>query len=196
MWRDLPLPSGITSLNVKYRGWEGGFDGVSITGSDDTRTRSLDLTERSLGTRLDPMLSALANTPLYTVTSISFGEEGTNDPRYQLFSPPLRTLLESLQNLRHVDLCWGHLTHQIVDHLQYTCPELKTLRVKTTRLSCSATFDLVLRMAKTRAALGTRLSRIECVVAEDGDEATQARESWDSLARNTELECYLDPCDE
>jgi hypothetical protein len=191
VWGDFPLPSGITSLNVKYRGWEGGFDSACITGSDDTRTHSLNLTEHSLGTRFSPMLSALANTPLHTVTSISFTEEGTNDPRYQLFSPPLRTMLGSLPNLTHMDLRWGHLTHQIIEHLRHTCPELKTLRVKTTRLSCQATFVLVLRMAKARAAAGTRLSKIECVVAKDEDGAVQTRELWDALAQNAELEHYL-----
>jgi len=192
VWCNLPLPSGITSLNVKYRGWEGGFDRVSVTGLDDTHTRSLDLMEQSLGTRFNPMLSALSNTPLHTVTSITFDEEGTNDPRYQFFSPPLRTLLGKLPNLRRMDLCWGHLTHQIVKQLQYTCPELKTLRVKTTQLSCSETFDLVLQMARIRAVLGTRLGKIECVVAEDDNDTAQTRESWDSLARNAELEDYLD----
>lgn len=191
VWGNLSLPSGITSLDVKYRGWEGGFDSICIRGFDDTRTHSLNLTEHSLGTRFNPMLSALANTPLHTVTSISFAEEGTNDPRYQLFSPPLRTMLGSLSNLTHVDLCWGHLTHQIVKQLRRTCPKLKTLRVKTTRLSCHATFVLVLQMAKARAAAGTRLSKIECAVAEDEDGAAQTRELWDALARNAELELYL-----
>ena len=195
VWHNLSLPSGITSLNVKYRGWEGGFDRVCITGFDDTRTNSLNLTERSLGTRFNPMLSALANTPLHTITSISFTEKGTNDPRYQLSSPPLRTMLGSLPNLRHMDICWGHLTHQIVEHLQHTCPKLETFRVKTTQLSCPATFGFVLRTAKARAAVGTRLSKIECVVADDQDDTARIRELWDDLARNAELERYLSFCD-
>ena len=191
VWDDLPLPSGLTSLDVKYLGWEEGFDRVRITGLDDTRTRSLDLTELSLGVRFDPMLFALANTPLHSITSISFNQEGTTDPRYQLFSPSLRNMLESLPNLRHMDLCWGHLTHQIVERLQHACPELKTLRVKTTRFSCSATFALVLQMAKARAAAGKRLGKIECVVADDGGDAAQTGKLWDDLARDAELERYL-----
>ena len=191
VWHNLTLPSGIASLNVKYCGWEGGFDRVRITGFDDARTRSLNLTEHSLGTRFNPMVSALAYTPLHTVTSISFDEEETNDPRYQLVSPPLRIILGNIPNLRRMDLCWGHLTHQIVEQLRHTCPELKVLRVKTTRLSCSATFDLVLQMAKARAAARMRLNEIECIAAEEEGDAAKTKELWDTWARNAELGRYL-----
>ena len=47
-------------------------------------------------------------------------------------------------------------------------------------------------MVKARAVVGTRLSEIGCVVAEDDNDAAQTRESWDALARNAELERYLD----
>lgn len=195
VWGNLCIPSGITSLHIKYRSWlrlrEGGFDRIYITGFDDTRTHSLNLTEHSLSTRFNPMLSALANTPLHTVTSISFTEEETNDPRYQLLSPPLRTMLGNLPNLKHMDLCWGHLTHQVIGLLQHTCPKLKTLRVKTTRLSCPVTFVSILQLAQARAAAGTRLSKVECVFAGDGDAAAETREMWDTLTRNACLERYL-----
>ena len=192
IWQNLSLPSGITSLNVKYRGWEDGIDRVCITGFDDKHTPSLNLTERSVGTRFNPMLSALTRALLHSnITSISFDERGTNDPRFQLSSPPLQTVLRRLQKLRRMDLCWGHLTHQIIGQLGHTCPELKVLRVKTTRLSCSATFSLVLRMAKARGAAGMRLDKIECVVGEDEGDAVKTKELWDDLARNAELERYL-----
>ena len=191
VWGNLCIPSGITSLNVKYRGWEGGFDWVCITGFDNTHTHSFNLTEHSLSIRFNPMLSALVNAPLNTVTSISFTEEETNDPRYQLLSSPLRIMLGSLPNLKHMDLCWGHLTHQIIGQLQRTCPKLKTLRVKTTRLSCPVTFVMILQLAQARAAAGTRLSMVECVFAGDGDAAAETREMWDNLTRNACLERYL-----
>ena len=160
-------------------------------GFDDARTQSLNLSEHSVGTRFEAMLSALIHTPLHSVTSISFDEEGTNDPRYQLFSPPLQNVLLKLQNLRHMDLCWGHLTHQILKQLGHACPELKALRVKTTRLSCPVTFGLALQMAKVRAIARMRLDKIECVVDEDGDDGAKTRELWDNLARDAKLECYL-----
>jgi len=191
VWDNLSLPSGITSLNVKYLGWEGGLDRVCITGFDDTHTNSLSLTEHLVGMRFNHMIRALSPAAVHSVTSISFDEEETNDPRYQLSSSYLEIVLRRLQNLRHLDLCWGHLTHQVVKHLERKCPKLKVLRVKTTRLSCSATFDLVLRMAKVRSGGGKRLDKIECVVPEDEDGATKTGELWDTLARTAELDHYL-----
>ena len=192
VWHNISLPSGITSLNVKYRGWEGGLDSVCITGFDDARTHSLNLTEHSVGTRFNHMIPGLPVIGVHSVTSISFDEEGTNDPRYQLRSPSLEFVLNRFQNLTRMDLCWGHLTHQIVGHLERKCPMLKVLRVKTTRLSCSATFALVLRMAKVRAATGKRLDKIECVPAEgEDDSAVKTRELWDTLARTEGLDRYL-----
>lgn len=193
VWCSLSLPVGITSLEVEYLGCEGSLDQVRITGYNDTQTHSLYLVEHSPSERLDPMLSALAQTPLHSITSISFDEKSTNDPRYQLSCASLRMVFKNLPNLRRADLCWGHFTHGIVGQLRFDCPELEVLRVKTTRLTCPATFGLVLQMAKSRAELGMRLSRIECVVAE-GRNAGETREAWDTLARNAGLERYL--CDE
>jgi len=191
VWDNISLPSGITSLNVKYLGWEGGLDRVCITGFDDTRTNSLKLTERSVGTRFNHMIRALSTAAVHSVASISFDEEETNDPRYQLPSSHLEFVLNRLQNLRYLDLCRGHLTHQIVKYLERKCPKLKILRVKTTRLSCSATFDLVLRMAKIRAGAGRRLDKIECVVPEDENDGAKTGELWDTLARTAELGRHL-----
>ena len=191
VWDNISFPSGITSLNVKYLGWEGGLDRVCITGFDNTRTNSLSLTEHSVGTRFNHMISALSATAVHSVTSVSFEEEGTNDPRYQLSSSQIGFVFGYLQNVMHMDLGWGHLTHQIVEHLERYCPKLKVLRVKTTELSCSATFDLVLRMARVRAGAGKRLDKIECVVPEDEDDGAKTGEIWDNLARAAELDHYL-----
>ena len=69
---NLSLPSGITSLNVKYLGWEGGLDRVRVTRFDDARTNSLNLTECSVGTRFNHTIRALPPAAVHSVTSISF----------------------------------------------------------------------------------------------------------------------------
>ena len=191
VWHNLSLPSGITSLNVKYLGWEDGLDRVRITGFDDARTHSFDFTEHSVGARFNHMISAFSPAAIHSVTSISFDEEGTNDPLYQLSSSKLEIILSRLHNLTRMDLCWGHLTHQMIKHLERKCPMLKVLRVKTTRMSCSATFDLVLRMAKIRAGARQRLDSIECAVPKDEDHSVKTGELWDNLARTAGLDRYL-----
>ena len=88
-----------------------------------------------------------------------------------------------------MELCWGHLTpspHRIVKHLELECPKLKALRVKTKRLSCSVTFDLVLRMAKVRAGAGKRLYKIKRVVPADEGNVAKTGEPWDTLARTVD----------
>jgi len=192
VWFALQVPPGITTLTITYHGSED-RNKISAVGFDKTSRRLLTLAEHSVERRLTPVLDALANASLALVTTLCFDEEGTYFED-QVSSAPILALLRSLPLLRQVDLGWGHLTSKVItclDEHRRLCSELKDLRVKVTRQSCSSVFKSVQKLVLSRADAEQWLSKVECTVSEvDGDvEAT--RRSWESLFQSSDLASSL-----
>ena len=193
VWFCLQVPPGITALTITYHGSEGDQNKISAIGFDKTSRRLLTLEEHSVGRRVAPVLDALANASLVLVTTLCFNEEGT-DFEDQVSSTPILALLRSLPLLRQVDLGWGHLTSKVItclDEHRQLCLELKDLRVKVTRQSCSSVFKSVQKLVLSRADAEQWLSKVECIVSESDGDAEATRRSWESLFQSSDLASSL-----
>jgi len=193
VWYGLQVPSGITALIITYHGPEGDRDKISVVGFDKTSTRLLALAEHSVARRLSPVLDALVKASLDLVTTLHFYEEGKN-LEDQMPSDSILALLRSLSQLRRINLGWDHLTDKVIaclnDHRQL-CPDLKDLRVKITRRSCSSRFEAVRGLVRSRANAEQWLSRVECFVSEADGDAEATKQSWDTLFRESDLASSL-----
>lgn len=193
VWFGLQVPSGATILTITYHGSEGGRDKISAVGSDKTSNLMLALAERSVGRRFTPVLDALANASLDSVTTLCFDKEG-KDLEDQVSSDPILALLRSLPQLRRVDLGWTRLTNKVLTCLndrRELCPELKELKVKVTGQSCISTFHLVRNLVRSRADVEQWLSKVECTVSEVDGDSERTRQLWDSLFQGSNLASSL-----
>jgi len=189
VWFGLQVPSGVTTLTITYHGSDGERDKISAVGFDKTSKRLLTLMEHSVGRRFIPVFGAIANASLDLVTTLRFDEEGVY-LEDRVSSDPILTLLRSLSQLRRIDLGWDRITCKVIaclDDHRGLCPELKDLRVRVTRKSCTSVFGSVRKLVRSRADAEQWLSRVECITSEADEDGESIRRSWDSLFRSTNL---------
>jgi hypothetical protein len=191
IWFGLQVPPGITALTITHRLGDQGK--ISVVGFGKTSERLLTLAEHSIGTRITPLLDALAHASLALVTTLCFNDEGGNLEDQTSFTPIL-ALLRSFPLLKQMDLGWDRLSSKVIECLNERrglCPELKGLRIKVTGQSCSSVFESVQKLVLSRADAEQWLSKVECIVSEVDGDAEVTRRLWGSLFESSNLASSL-----
>ena len=191
-WDKLHLPLAITALKVEYQPHHH-HDRISITGTDRKKTRSFSLTEHAVLRRSAPMVQALCNASLSSVTSLSIGR-GVPELGVQLPFTSICALFSGLPHLRRLDLYPSQLSLTVMKHLRshpLICPVLRILTLTVVRDTCEEVFWLLSGLASDRANSKRWLHRIDCVVLRAGGDPHEAKRSWDSLSRHRKFEEYL-----
>jgi len=191
-WGKLHVPPCITTLKMEYHSRHR-HDRISITGTDKKRTRSFSLTEHAAPMRSAPMLRALSNTSLTSVTSFSIGR-AVPELGVQLPSTSICALFSGLPHLRRLDLYPSQLSLAAMKHLRshpLIFPVLRILSLTVVRDTCEEVFWLLSGLASDRANSKRWLHRIDCVILRAGEDPQEGKRVWDSLSRHRKFEEYL-----
>lgn len=192
IWFSLQVPPGITVLTITRHSC-GDRGTISAIGLDKTSERLLTLAEYAIGTRITPLLDALAHASLASVTTLCFDEEGGNSED-QTSLTPILALLRSFPLLKRIDLGGDRLSSKVITCLNERwrlCPELKGLRVKVTEQSCRSVFESVQKLVLSRAHAEQWLNEVECIVSETDGGAEATRGLWGSLFESSNLASSL-----
>jgi len=189
-WGKLQVPPAITRVKMEYRP---PHEKLSIIGSNGELTRSLSLTERVTETRIAPMIQALCDTQLTSVTSLSVGR-GFPESGVQLPSASICALISGLPHLRRLDLFPSKIAVAVTEHLRDStrpehlrnsprvCPELRILSLTMVRETYEDVFWSLSGLATDRANSERWLHRIDCVILKERD-AQGTAERWDTMSR-------------
>ena len=191
VWCKLQVPPAITAVKIEYLSHR--YHKISITGSNEAKTHSLNLTEHFGLTRGIPMIMALSDTSLTSVTSLSIGK-GVPEGGVQLPPTPLCILISGLPHLSRLDLFPSHFTVEALEYLcqhQLECPELKILSLTVARRTCEAVFELLWQLVTERANSERWLHRIDCVILRAGGDPRGTARVWGSMSQEYQFEEHL-----
>ena len=179
-WGKLQVPP-VTTIKMEYLARH---DKLSITGSNQERTRSLSLTERAIEARTAPMIQALSDTSLTSVTSLSVGR-GVPELGVQLPSASICALISGLPHLRRLDLFPTKLVVAVTDHLRSSplvCPELRILSLTMVGETYDDVFWSLSGLATDRAKSERWLHRIDCVILKERG-VQETAQDWDARSQ-------------
>jgi len=182
VWSRLQVPDAVTTLRIEYSTYHRNHK-IFVTGSDETKTRSLSLTERAAPRRSILMIQALCHASLVSITSLSIGRGAPEGA--QLPSTQLCALISELPHLRRLDLFPSRFSLTAVKHLRdypLICPELRVLSLTVVRETCEEVFELLWGLVTNRAESKRWLHRIDCVMSRAGGNPTETSELWDSMS--------------
>jgi len=180
IWGKLHVPP-VTTVKIECLARR--HEKISITGSNEERTHSFSLTERSTEARTALMIRSLCDTPLASVTTLSVGR-GVPELGVQLTSAPICDLIAALPHLRRLDLFPTKLTAVVTEYLQnnpLVCPELRILSLAVVGKTHEEVFWSLSGLAADRAKAKRWLHRIDCVVLRGGGNAQETAEHWESM---------------
>jgi len=191
VWGKLHVPPAVTTVKIEHLAHR--HEKVSVTGSNEERTHSFNLTERAVETRTALMIRALCETSLTSVTSLSVGR-GVPELGVQLPSTSICALISALQHLRRLDLFPSKLALAVTGHLRdnpLVCPELRILSLAVVRETCEDVFWSLSGLATDRANSERWLHRIDCVILRAGGDAGETDKLWDTMTRYFQFGEYM-----
>jgi len=191
VWGRFLVPAAITTLEIHYSTYHRHHK-IFVTGSDETKTRSLNLSEHAAPRRSVLMIQALCHASLASVTSLSIGRGAPEGA--QLPSTQICALISELPHLRRLDLSPSRFSLTAMKYLRshpLICPELRVLSLAVVREICEEAFELLSGLVLHRAESKRWIHRIDCVMLRVGGNSVETNDLWDSMSRHRKLEEYL-----